>query len=129
VSGRRRIHPDVILETASQVRDSLSSFLEERRGHVDLMDIEDMVRLEAQWKRRKAEEKHRCEIYSTGLFHCSVCTNMKDKDKILTLVNEIHPCGTEPGWTFSRDTQWAAGGDQPAPCPDKPGFTHYLMDA
>ena len=93
-----------------------------------MTSVEEMEREEKRIKQMKEEEKHRCEIYSTGLFHCSVCTNVKDQVKLLALINRIHPCGTDNGWTFSRDTQWAAGGAQPADCPDKPGFTHYLMD-
>ncbi len=68
-------------------------------------------------------------VYSSGLFHCSVCTNITDKEEIVRRVNAEHPCGTDNGWMYSKDTKFANGAPMPSPCERGEGFMHYLMDA
>jgi len=69
------------------------------------------------------------EVYSSGLFHCSVCTNITDKEEILRRLNKEHPCGTDNGWMHSTDTHFAQGAPNPCPCHDHKDRMHYLMDA
>ncbi len=66
------------------------------------------------------------EIYSSGLVHCSVCTDAP-REEIETLVNEHNPTGLKHGWHFSDDKTFRGGQPNPAPCETHPNNKHYLM--
>lgn len=50
------------------------------------------------------------EVYSSGLVSCSVCAppNMAPED-VAQRVNELHPAGTDNGWSISDDKHFADG--------------------
>ncbi len=76
-----------------------------------------------------AESNGHLEVYSSGLFHCSVCTDITDREEILKILNKQFPCGTDNGWMHSTDTHFAQGAPNPCPCDDQEDRMHYLMDA
>lgn len=71
------------------------------------------------------------EVYSSGLLCCSVCApeGMSPED-VLKRVNEIHPCGTENGWTISEDKTFKGGEENGGIFECHRGTTrHWLLDA
>jgi hypothetical protein len=73
--------------------------------------------------------KEELEVYSNGIVHCSVCTNIKDPRDIEIQTNLQNPTGlSSGGWKISKDTNFATGQTNPCPCEQKPKtHKHYLM--
>jgi hypothetical protein len=73
-------------------------------------------------------EREELEIYSNGLVHCSVCTNVIDRKRIEELVNLKNPTGIASQWKISNDN-FKNGNSNPCPCENKPKtHKHYLME-
>ena len=73
--------------------------------------------------------KGELEVYSNGIVHCSVCTNIKDKKRIELLVNQKNPTGTHGFWHIDTERKTFAD-KNPNPCLcEKKSKTHkhYLM--
>lgn len=72
--------------------------------------------------------KEELEVYSNGIVHCSVCTNIRQRDRIENLVNIMNPTGTSNRWTISNEPTFSGGEPNPCPCENKPKtHKHYLM--
>ncbi len=68
------------------------------------------------------------EVYSLGIVHCSVCTNIKDPERVEMLVNMRCPTGTSSNWKISEEPKFHTGHTNPCPCEQKPKtHKHYLM--
>lgn len=68
-------------------------------------------------------------IYSNGVVHCSVCTNVKDKKRVEELVNQKNPTGISSHWKISENKTFATGESNPCRCDTKPEtHVHYLME-
>jgi Zn-finger protein len=67
-------------------------------------------------------------VYTNGVCHCSVCTNIKSLKRIEELVNQKNFTGIENKWKFDRTPYFAQGQPNPCPCEQKPlTHKHYLM--
>lgn len=72
--------------------------------------------------------KEELMVYANGLVHCSVCTNIKSREKIEKLVNLKNPTGISSKWSISDDKTFAGGESNPCPCEQKSNtHKHYLM--
>ena len=67
------------------------------------------------------------EVYSNGIVHCSICTNIEGKAMIENMVNAKNPTGLRHGWKISEDKTFANGQPNPCPCGQREGYKHYLM--
>ena len=68
------------------------------------------------------------EVYSNGLVHCSLCTNIKSKKRVEQMVNLKNPTGISSPWRISKDN-FRSGESNPCPCERKPEtHKHYLME-
>lgn len=87
-------------------------------------------------------------VYSIGICHISVCTNLEDRKEIERKANMYHPVGLSdfikwsipiwPGkrivirkpcrWRISKEKTFSTGEPQPYPCNHDPETrTHYLL--
>ena len=70
-------------------------------------------------------------VYSHGMFHLSICTNITDRVEIVRRVNEDTPAGTmESGlkWEISEEPTFKGGQPNPTICDEgREDFMHYLM--
>jgi hypothetical protein len=72
--------------------------------------------------------KEELDVYSLGIVRCSICTNIKDTEKIEMLVNMRCPTGISSSWKISREPNFHTGQPNPCPCEEKPNtHKHYLM--
>lgn len=70
------------------------------------------------------------EIYSTGIVHCSICTNIKSYREIERRVNIKNPAGISSGWKISESPTFKDGTPNPSPCNEgRATHKHYLMHA
>jgi hypothetical protein len=72
--------------------------------------------------------KDELEVYSNGLVHCSVCTNIKDPRNIEMQTNIKNPTGISSSWKIDKEPNFHTGQTNPCPCENKPNtHKHYLM--
>ena len=71
------------------------------------------------------------EVYSHGIVHLSVCTNIEDRDELVEYVNKDTPAGTpesELKWEISEEPTFKGGQPNPTICDEgREDFLHYLM--
>ena len=69
------------------------------------------------------------EVYSTGIVHCSICTNIESVEEIERIVNLKNPTGISSYWRVSKNKNFRGGEPNPCPCDQKPDtHKHYLME-
>ena len=69
------------------------------------------------------------EVYSHGVVHCSICTNIDSISLIENLVNAKNPTGIRSRWKVSKQIAFDSGQPNPCPCDQKPEtHKHYLME-
>jgi len=72
-------------------------------------------------------KKYNFQVYSLGLVHASVCTNLP-KAEIAKHMGEHEPTGIDSAWEISKDEYFADGVNKNGcPCPYKKGNRHWLM--
>ena len=71
--------------------------------------------------------KKKLEIYSNGILHCSVCTNIKSKSEIEKEVNLQNPTGIVSQWSIDKNNTFSDGKKNGVKCEKKSGFKHWLM--
>jgi hypothetical protein len=67
------------------------------------------------------------DVYTVGLVHASVCTDLDDPDEIAREVNAKHPTGISSAWKISDAPTFSGGQPNPCPCDRDPDRKHYLM--
>jgi hypothetical protein len=69
-------------------------------------------------------------IYRMGALCCSVCAPAAlEGEDVAKAVERHSPCGTDPGWTISRDANFASGEPNPCICQEDADRRHWLLDA
>jgi len=67
------------------------------------------------------------EVYSSGLFCCSVCSKLMAEETAQRL-NQEFPSGVPGQWRLSEKKAFKGGEPMPFPCGKKEGFKHYLFE-
>lgn len=131
MTGKRRRHRDGTPKTVYLLEDSPTSSGGEtkRNGERGSVDESNEVDFSDGVRGKYVKKFGNLDVYTSGLFHCSVCTDITDKEEILIRLNAEHPCGTDNGWMHSKDSRFASGAPNPGPCELHEGRMHYLMDA
>lgn len=66
------------------------------------------------------------DIYSIGICHCSVCTDIEDTELLEEEVNNLRPAGVTLRWKIS-DESFKGGEPNPCSCEKYPDRKHYLF--
>ncbi len=73
-----------------------------------------------------SEEKEvHFEVYSNGIVHCSVCTDLP-VEKVAAYANVHSPSGTRHGWEVI-EKRFHTGQTNPCPCDSTEGYIHVLL--
>lgn len=76
------------------------------------------------------EAEHPVRIYAASFLAMSVCApGSMTIEEVIADCELQRPCGTERGWTMSKDTHFASGQPNPCPCNKHEGRQHWLLDA
>lgn len=65
-------------------------------------------------------------VLAWGLVSASVCTSFPLAEATRRLNLEL-PTGISSAWAPAAEPRFAGGEPNPGPCPDRPGFVHYLF--
>jgi len=73
------------------------------------------------------DKKEDLIIYSNGICYCSVCTNIRDANRVAEVVNELNPTGIHSIWK-KDDKKFADGHENPCLCNTHPStHQHFLL--
>lgn len=70
-------------------------------------------------------------VVRQGVLDCQVCVPEEFSDgEVKEFADLAYPCGTTGGWLIRREGDPLLSGDpERAPCDERPGFVHVVLDA
>ena len=71
------------------------------------------------------------EVTRAGLLDVQVCVpHTWSDEEVVAFAERKYPCGTSGGWQIRREGSSLLEGDpERAPCTQRPGFVHIVLDA